>query len=264
MKRILSLIAVLTSILVLSGSAMGETITIVGTGSGMEVLKVVGDAFSQNNPDVTIEVPKSIGSGGGIKAVGNDENKIGRIARKIKEKEKNYGLSYVPFTKMPIVFFVNRNAGVKDLSPQQVCDIYSGKTTNWKDVGGKDGKIRVIRREDGDSSLSVLLDSFPGFKDIELTKRSKTTLNDAETCKTCEGTENAIAFGTFINAKQYNVDIVTIGGKTPADSDYPYFGTLALIFKDANKIGNIKKFVEFATSAAAHDLIRQTGGLPLL
>jgi phosphate transport system substrate-binding protein len=264
MKKIVSLIFVLSVMVVLTGPVMAETITIVGTGSGMQVLKMVGEAFSQNNPGVIIEVPDSIGSGGGIKAVGNDKNIIGRVARGIKEKEKHYGLSYVPFTKMPIVFFVNKSAGVSDLTPQQICDIYSGKVTNWAEVGGNKGKIRVIRREDGDSSLSVLLKGFPGFKDIALTKKSKTTFSDPETCKTCEETKNAIAFGTYINAKNYNVDILTINGEGPTDMTYPYSGTLALIFKEMNKKGHVEKFVEFATSEGAHDTIKKSGGLPIL
>lgn len=68
---------------------------------------------------------------------------------------------------MSICFFVNKSVGVKYLSTKQLCDIYSGKFTNWKDVGGKNAKIRVIRSKDGDSSLMVLPKSLPGFADIK-------------------------------------------------------------------------------------------------
>lgn len=262
MKKLLGFLLVFTMGLVVSATVMAEEVTIVGTGSGMAILKTVGDAFSLENPGVTVVVPKSIGSGGGIKAVGNDKNAMGRVARKIKDKEKHYGLSYVAIAKMPIVFYINKNVGIENLNPQQVCDIYSGKVTNWQDVGGANAKIRVIRREDGDSSLSVLLKTLPGFKDINLTSRSKTTYNDQETCKLTEDTKNAIAFGTYGNARNYNVDILNINGKVPTGADYPYVGTLALIFKEKNNTGNIKKFVEFASSQNAHDAIREAGGLP--
>jgi phosphate transport system substrate-binding protein len=89
-------------------AALAEEITIVGTGSGTAILKAIGEAFSQENPGITITVPKSIGSGGGIKAIGRDEYLLGRVARGIKEKEKPYGLTYVSYAKMPIVFFVNK------------------------------------------------------------------------------------------------------------------------------------------------------------
>ncbi len=160
---------------------MAEEITIVGTGSGMPLLRAVGDAFAKANPGVNVLVPGSIGSSGGIKAVGTDKYKIGRVARDIKDTEKHYELTMIPFAKMLIVFFVNKSVSLKDLTPSQVCDIYSGKLENWGNIGGKEGRIRVIRREDGDSSLKVLLKSFPGFKDITLTSRSKTTFTDQET-----------------------------------------------------------------------------------
>ena len=249
--------------LALSHPVMGEEITIVGTGSGMAVLKAVGEAFSQNNPGIRINVPDSIGSGGGVKSVGRDKYKIGRIAREIKAKEKHYGLTHVPFAKMPIVFFVNKSISISGLTTKQVCDIYSGKITNWKDVGGKDARIKVIRREPGDSSLRVLLGSFPGFADITLTPKSKTTFSDPKTVQFAESKADSIAFGTYINARNYKVNILTIDGKNATDADWPYVGTLALIFKEKNYQGNIKKFVEFTTSADVHDTIKGVGGMPL-
>lgn len=263
MKKIVILIAGLVIVMALSVPGMAEEITIVGTGSGSSILASVGKAFSQNNLEITINVPKSIGSGGGIKAVGTDQYAIGRVARKIKDKEKPYGLTYVPYAKNPIVFFINKSVKIKGLTTQQVCDIYRGAITNWKEVGGSDARIRVVRREDGDSSLGVLLKTFPSFKDITITSKSKTTYSDPDTCDLVEKKAGTIAFGTYANARTVNVDILKIDGKYPTDSDYAYVGTLALILKEKNRNGNIGKFVKFATSAASHDAIRSAGGSPL-
>ena len=263
MKKNVLLFVVLVTGMILSGMAMAEEVTIVGTGSGMAILQAVGSAFSQDNPDVAVAVPKSIGSGGGIKAVGTDQAVIGRIARKIKDKEKSYNLTYVPFAKMPIVFFVNRSVTVENLTPQQVTEIYSGKITNWQEVGGRDARIRVVRREDGDSSLGVLLEQFPGFKDITITAKSKTVNSDPKTCALVEKKADTIAFGTYANARNFKVTILKIDGKYPVDVDYSYAGNLALILKDQNNTGNIKKIVEFATSAAANEAIESAGGMPL-
>nr|WP_320014100.1 substrate-binding domain-containing protein [uncultured Desulfobacter sp.] len=262
MKKFALCIAVLTIGLFFSGHVLAEEISIVGTGSGSAVLKSVGSAFSQRNPGISISVPKSIGSGGGIKAVGKDENVIGRVAREIKDKEKPFGLTYLPYAKNPIVFFVNKSVGITDLTTQQVCDIYSGKIVNWKDVGGKDSKIRVIRREDGDSSIGVLLKVFPGFADITLTSKSKTTFSDPKTCELTQAKADTIAFGTYANARNYNVDILSINGTSATSADYAYVGTLALIFKEKNKTGNIAKFLDFATSDAAHAAIKEAGAIP--
>ena len=263
MKKGLTFFAILAVASFIPLSVMAEEITIVGTGSGAEILENLGRAFTKTNPGVTVSIPKSIGSGGAIKAAGTDAAKVGRVARGIKEKEKSYGLAYVPIAKLPIVIMTHKGVGVKNLSAQQICDIYSGKITNWKEVGGKEGNIRVIRRENGDSSLDVLLNTLPGYKAITVTAKSKETLSDPETIELASKTPGTIAYGTYPNAKVADVTAVTIGGKNAASPDYPHVGELALVFKEKNKTGNIAKFIGFVTSAAAQDAIKGAGGLTL-
>ena len=202
MKKRIAIIVMSLAILWVSQGAMAEELTIVGTGSGMAILEKIGAEFTINNQDVAVNVPKSIGSGGGIKAVGSDQAVIGRVARKIKDKEKSYQLTYVPIARMPIVFYANKSTGVENLTAQQICDIYSGKITHWSDVGGKGDKIRVVRREDGDSSLGVLKKTFPGFKALSITGKSKTANRDSEACELAEKKEGVIAFGAYGNAKK--------------------------------------------------------------
>jgi phosphate transport system substrate-binding protein len=157
----------------------------------------------------------------------------------------------------------HKAVGVKNLTPQQICDIFSGKITNWKEVGGKEAVIRVVRREDGDSSLEVLQKTLPGFKAVAITTKSKTTLSDPETLDMVAKTAGAISFGTYPNTKVADVATLTIGGKSPAASDYPYVGDLGLVFKEKNKSGSIAKFIEFVSSPAAQDVIKGAGGLSL-
>jgi hypothetical protein len=57
------------------------------------------------------------------------------------------------------------------------------------------------------------------------------------------------------------VHVVSIDGKSPTSAGYPSFGHLALVYKEATVNGNIKKFVEFATSPAAHEAIKKGGGV---
>jgi len=262
MKRVFPWVgAIVLYFLVLPISA--EEITIVGTGSGPPILKAIGAAFTKQNPEVRIVVPHSIGSGGGIKAVGNDEYLLARVARGIKEKEKQYNLSYTPIARIPIVFYANRNVTIKSLATEQVCGIYSGKIFNWQEVGGHSARIRVITRQDGDSSLSVLLKSFPNFNDIVITELSKTTYSDPDTIKLTEITSDAIAFGSYSDVMKRAVNILNINQISPTDDAYSYFGIFGLVYKEKNRTGTINKFIDFATSAAAYGPIKESGGLPL-
>lgn len=238
-------------------------LTIVGTGDGVEVLKAIGDEFAKRHPGHAINIPSSIGSGGAIKAVGNGEQVIGRVARGIKEKEKHYGLDYRAFAKVPVVFFVHPDVDVSNLTAQQVLDIYSGKLTNWNELGGDDEKIRVVRREDDDSSLSALRETFPGFGDITLTDKSKTTFSTPETFEVIERTPGTIGFGPNDVAKDANVKILKIDGRAPTDAGYPSAAIIGLVFKAGSSDVAVGQFVDFATSSAVRDVIRKTGALPV-
>lgn len=241
----------------------GEEITIVGTGSGPSILKEIAEAFMQQNPEINIIVPRSIGSGGGIKAVDNDQSLVARVAREIKDSEKHFNLTYTPIARMPIVFYVNRNVPITNLTSEQACGIYSGSILNWQDVGGHNARIKVIRRQDGDSSLSVLLRSFPHFKDITITTFSKTTYSDPDTIDLAENTPDAIAFGSYCDVVNRQLNVLDSDGVSPTDPAYPYFGIFALVYKEENRTGNLKKFIDFASSPAAAQAVIKGGGLPV-
>lgn len=262
MKRVLTGIFVLLASISVGRMALAEDVTIVGTGDGVAILKNIGEAFSKANGG-KINVPDSIGSGGGIKAVGSDEAKIARVARKLKDKEAPLGLSYTAFATIPTVFCVNSEVGVDNLSAKQVTDIYAGVITDWKDVGGKSEPIRIVRREDGDSSLEALQKSFPGFKDITITDKAKTAMKTSEMVEIVTGKAGTIGFGPLDVAQEHKMKVVKIDGKAPTDPGYPTAITMAFVYKEANNTGSLKQFVEFATSSAAHEAISQKGGIPI-
>ncbi len=110
--------------------------------------------------------------------------------------------------------------------------------------------------------MSVLLDLFPQFKDIVITKLSKTTFSDPDTIELTEKTQDTIAFGAFSDVKYRDVNVFSIDQISPVDQTYPYSGVFGLVYKEKNRKGTIKKFIDFATSPSAIAPIKQSGGLP--
>lgn len=104
----ITLIAVL---LLAASTARAETLNIVGTGDGMRMLRDIARAYEARHPADRVIVPESIGSSGGIRAVGDDKNVLGRVARAIKDKEKPYGLSHVPYARIPVAFYRHSGGG---------------------------------------------------------------------------------------------------------------------------------------------------------
>ena len=260
MKKYAVILAALTAIIPSLGA---EDIPIVGTGAGMDLLEAIVVDFSKTNPGTSFTVPASIGSGGGITLVGKDKALIGRISRPLKESEKELDLSYVEIAKMPIVFYANSSAGVKSLTQAQIIDIFEGKITSWKDAGGADLPILLVKRNKGDSSLDVLQANMKGFSGENISADATTQFTDQKALAYVTENKGAIAFGSLADAAKAPVTVISVGGIAPLSKGYPYLGVLALIYKAKNLKGDLKKFVDFAASAKANPVISKANGIPI-
>jgi phosphate transport system substrate-binding protein len=123
--------------------------------------------------------------------------------------------------RLPSAFFVHRSAGVSSLSSAQLADIYRGKITNWRDVGGQDVRIKVVRREEQDSTLLVLRQSMPGWKDLAITEKSKTAVTTQDCIDTVRKCPGAIGFGPFTTALEMELAVLKIDGHHPTNSRLP-------------------------------------------
>lgn len=250
-------------LLLLPTSVLAETLTIPGTGDGVSVLTAVAAAFTKQNPGSVINVPESIGSSGGIKAAGKGDAILARVARGLKQKEDQYGLTYRPFATVPAVFFISMDISIDYLSSQQICDIYSGKISNWEQVGGPDLPIIVIRREENDSTLAVLRASFPGFDQIKITDNAMLAKSTPEIFRMTNTEKHAIGFGPYDVAKNSPVRTIKVDGRAPTFSGYPSVTTLAFVFQQKKLTPIATKFLEFATSKEANLAIIVASGIPI-
>lgn len=161
------IISSLVTVLCLTHIAFAEEITVAGTGDSEKVLGALAEQFMKAHPEHKINVPPSIGSGGGVKAVAEGQAQIARIGRPLQDSEAKYNLKSVLFARSPVTFVANSSEKkVKNVTSEQVLGLYGGKISNWKDLGGPDQKLFLIVRERGDSSTLVLQSGIPGFADI--------------------------------------------------------------------------------------------------
>src|SRR6186997_2269006 len=250
------------SIWTMPALSQSSTIEVVGTGDGIDVLRALGKAFGAEHKSINIDIPPSIGSGGGIAAVGSGKSVLGRVARKFSETETASGLVYKPVALLPSAIFVNPGAEVKSLTQAQLADIFSGQIGNWKEVGGADIRIRVVRREDTDSTLTVLRASMPGWKDLAITERSKMAMTTQEAVASVREVRGAIGFGPFSKDLEAGLTVLKIDGKYPTDDGYPSSATLALIYSKATITPEAKTFVDFCETRKARDVIARLGSVP--
>src|ERR1044071_4172077 len=119
------LVAIPLAAMSLSSLQAGD-LSVVGTGDGIDLLRALGAAYTADHPDTNVIVPPSIGSGGGVAAVGSNKEVLARIARPLSDSEKEAGLIAVPVLRLPSAFFVHRSAGVSSVSSAQLANIYQG------------------------------------------------------------------------------------------------------------------------------------------
>ncbi len=130
-------------------------IDIAGGTAHIPVMQEAAKRIMSTNRDIRITVAGG-GSGVGVKQVGEGLVEIGNTGRALKKDEiEKYGLKTFPFAIDGVAVVINPENKVAELSFEQLGDIYAGKITNWKEVGGADAEINLYVREDGSGTREV-------------------------------------------------------------------------------------------------------------
>ena len=232
-------------------SSSGDTstkISIPGTGANQDLLRVLSQKYMELNPGEVIDIPASTGSSGGIKAVIEKKANVARVARKLKDKEAATGLTYEEFAVSPVVFASNPAIKIKNLKTSDILKIYSGKITNWKELGGKDQKIIVIGRVSGDSSRDIIEKVIKEFKTLSFPANMSMPKTDQDMINALKITPGAIGFGTFANMKTERLNIFNLDGNVAGTGQYTLMGPYAFVYYKDKLSPLSKKFLDFVFS----------------
>lgn len=133
-----------------TAATLSGTISVAGSTTVQPLAEELAEAFRAANPDVKIDVQGG-GSSVGVKSAGQGTVDIGTASREIKESElKEFpDLKIYTIALDGIAIVVHPGVVIGNLTVEQVRDIFSGKITNWKEVGGPDKAIVVVSREEG-------------------------------------------------------------------------------------------------------------------
>lgn len=130
-------------------------IDIAGGTAHIPVMKEAAKRIMQVNPALRITVAGG-GSGVGVQKVGEGLADIGNTGRALTEAEvAKYGLKSYPFAIDGVAVVVHPQNPVGALTQQQVQDIFAGKITNWKAVGGRDAAIHLYTRDEASGTREV-------------------------------------------------------------------------------------------------------------
>ena len=234
-----------------SGDVSG-TIVITGSTSVEKILTEMKDEFCAMYPNVTIEYTGS-GSSAGIKDTKAGTNNIGASSRELKEDEVEDALKTEVFAYDGIAVIVNpANEAAKDITVEQLCDIYSGKITNWSEVGGADADIFVVSREESSGTRSAF-EELIGLEDAGgLTSTAAVSEGNGPVQAAVAENENAIGYVSFSFIDD-TVKPLTVGGveataELAKSGEYPLSRPFLFCYYE-DKAGEAgKAFLDFALS----------------
>ena len=238
------------------------TVSTDGSTSMEKVIMSLGEAFQADNKGITVGYNPT---GSGITAVSEGRCDIGLASRALKDDEKASGLKETVLALDGIAIIVNPENKVSDLSIEQIAKIYTGEITNWKDVGGDDAEIVLIGREAGSGTRDGF-ESITDTKDACKYRQELTSTGDVIT--TVAGNPNAIGYASLASVKD-TVKALSVGGVAPteatvSDGTYAVQRPFVLVTKDGTELSAAaQKFFDYATSAAAADVISAAGAVPV-
>lgn len=240
----------------------GGTVSTDGSTSMAKVIGALGEAYEKETGIKVTYNPT--GSGSGITAVQEGRCDIGLSSRSLKEEEKTAGLTETVLAYDGIAVIVHPDNPVSDLTLSQIADIYTGKITNWSEVGGNDGEIVLIGREANSGTRD-------GFETITGTAENcqyrQELSSNGDVIATVAGNPNAIGYASLATIKN-TVKALSINGVVPAeetvkDGSYAVQRPFVLVTKaDTALSETAQKFFDYMISGKANEIISAAGAVP--
>jgi phosphate transport system substrate-binding protein len=248
-------------------------ISVEGSDTMLTLLKAWAAAFKKQNPEIPISIT-SDDSGGGIAALINRTADLAAASRDMTDAEctlvnsKGVRLKKITVARDAIAIVVNPNNPVNAITLQQLEDIYMGKLSNWKQVGGKPEPIEALSREKSSGTFRYFQEHVLHGKNdsaaLEVVASTETVIDVVEKDSGAiayVGLGHAMAAGNKVKMLQLKLMDKSQGvspSRVSLTADYPLSRPL-IIFVDQNPKESVEKFVKFCMSDEGQTLVAKTG-----
>ena len=232
---------------------LAGTFVTKGGGGALDAVKALTSGFSAVHPTVLWQGFDDVGSDAGVSLTVTSTVDLGFISRDLKTPEKGT-VETIPIGASGTGVGINASSAIKALTKDQVAKIFTGQITDWKDVGGTAGKIRVLLREPESSTRSAFESYFFGSTKPVYAKDAVEVFQIDETLKALGSfkdsigmmTMNAKAFST-VDVKLLTIDNIAATRDTLANGTYPIRRPLFFVYnpEPAKVKPTIKAFIDF-------------------
>jgi phosphate transport system substrate-binding protein len=245
--------------------ATGTTITIKGSTTVLPIAQATAEVFMEKNPAINISVQGG-GSSVGITSLLDKTCDIADSSRQIKKEEiesaktKGVVVNEIKIAMDGIAVIVNPKNKISALTRQQIKDIYTGKVSDWSELGGAKGKIVVLSRDTSSGT-------FEAFELLALNKekvRVDALINAsnqaiASTVATTPGAIGYIGHGYLSKkVKDVTVDDIKCTKENILSGKYPLSRPL-FMYTNGKPSGDIKKFTDFVLGKEGTKIVEEEG-----
>ncbi|RVT78381.1 PstS family phosphate ABC transporter substrate-binding protein [Flavobacterium sufflavum] len=249
-------------------------VTVKGSDTMVILSQKWAEVYMKKNPGASIQVTGG-GSGVGLAALINGSTDIANSSRPIKSSEveklkaryNTLGVE-IPCAKDGLSVYLNRANPVTALTIKQLGQIFSGKITNWKDVGGQDAPIKLYGRESSSGTFGFFKDN---VVKTDFSASCQTLPGTAAIVNAVKKDKYSIGYGGAAYAEGVKDCAVKKDDKSPAilptaatikNHTYPITRYLYMYLK-SKPTGEIKAFVDWILSSEGQKLVVETGYFPL-
>lgn len=170
------------------------TITVSGSTSVGPLMEKIAEKYEEENSNISIEINQT-GSSAGIKDAMDGISQIGMSSRNLKDEEAaKVKATVLAYDGVAVI--TNTGNSVKELTIGQIRDIFTGKITNWSEVGGSNAPIVVVSREAGSGTRTAFEEGVE-YSEEELVKDAIISKGNGDVKTTVSTNENAIGFVSF-------------------------------------------------------------------
>jgi len=174
-----------------SNGKLSGKLALAGSTTVQPLAEAAAEEFMGENPGVQVTVQGG-GSSVGVESVSKGTVDIGNASRDLKDEEKDLGLEKTEIAWDAVAIIVHPSIGVKDLDKDQVKDIFTGKITNWKEVGGKDQRIQIVNRDEASGTRECFFERALDKEEFE--KNAIIQPGNSEMVATVAKTPNGIGY----------------------------------------------------------------------
>ncbi len=242
-------------------SDLTGTVTEAGSTTVQPLAEKLAQGFEVIHPRVKVEVQGG-GSSVGVRSAADGVVDIGAISRELQPNEPPLHASRIALDGVAVV--VNPANPLSGLTLEQLRGIYAGTITNWKQVGGKDGTIIIVSREEGSGTRTAFEEMV--MKKTLITNGAIFMPANGIIKTTAAQADNAIGYISLGYADS-TVKLLAVDG-VPCSPDnilkgtYPISRSLYFVTREA-PAGLVKAFIDFSLSPEGQKIVTQQGFIPL-